>query len=221
MTSLRWHLPGGVIVACSVAADGDQRQADVRGAWCEQVGVSRALVVPRQVHGALVVETGASAEELAVADGVVSVDGTHAVGAYGADCPGVCIVAGAAIGIAHGGWRGTAAGIVGRLVDRLRLAAPSVSTEGWSALIGPGISGRRYEVDAPVLSSRIWPASSLAPARPGHAHLDLAAAIASDLAAAGIRDIRRSGICTFEDERLWSFRRRGAGQVQVLAAWRE
>lgn len=213
-------MPGGVTVAGSAAADGDMRLADRRAAWLTEVGIRRPCVVPRQIHGAVVVDANAADPDLAVADGVVSADGAFAVGAYGADCPGLCIVAGQAIGMAHCGWRGTAAGIVGVLIAHLRRAAPTIPPAKWSALIGPGISGPRYEVDAPVLAARAWPAEALALARPGHAQLDLTTAIAADLRAAGVTDVRFSGVCTFDDQRLWSFRRRGAGQVQVLAAWR-
>jgi hypothetical protein len=217
---LRWTLPGGVTIACSTAADGDQRQAGLRARWLATVAGGRACAVPRQVHGAVVVDAGAPPEQLALADGVVSADGSVALGVYGADCPGLCLVAGPALGMAHCGWRGTAAGIVGALVARLRQAVPGIPPERWSALIGPGISGARYEVDAPVLGARSWPAEALAPARPGHAHLDLARVIAADLRAAGIVAVHGCGICTHDDPRLWSFRRRGAGQVQLLAAWR-
>lgn len=218
--SLSWSLPGGVTVACSAAVHGDMRQADLRAAWLADVGAARHCVVPRQVHGAVVVDATASADDLASADGVVSADGTLAVGSYGADCPGLCIVAGTAIGIAHCGWRGTAGGIVGRLVAHLRRVVPGMPPARWSALIGPGISGPRYEVDAPVLTARDWPMEALAPARPGRAQLDLATVIARDLRTAEVGDVRLTGICTHDDRRLWSFRRCGAGQVQLLAAWR-
>lgn len=220
-TALRWTLPGDVTIAYSTAADGDMREAGRRAEWLALIGVGRPCVVPRQVHGALVVAGGAATAELAIADGVVSPDGELAVGAYGADCPGVCLVAGPAIGIAHCGWRGTAAGIVARLVAEVGRAVPGLPAARWSAFIGPGISGACYEVDGPVLSARAWPPAALAPARPGRARLDLAAVIAADLRAAGIIDVRSSGVCTHGDPRLWSFRRRGAGQVQLLAAWRD
>ncbi len=215
-----WALPGGVTVACSAAVDGDMRQADLRATWLAGVGVGCRCVVPRQVHGAVVVDARASADDLALADGVVSVDGSLAVGAYGADCPGLCIVAGTAIGMAHCGWRGTAGGIVGKLIARMRDAVPGIPPTDWSALIGPGISGPRYEVDAPVLAARAWPPAALAASQSGRAQLDLTATIAADLRTAGVSDVRFSDVCTYDDHQLWSFRRRGAGQVQALVAWR-
>jgi copper oxidase (laccase) domain-containing protein len=89
----------------------------------------------------------------------------------------------------------------------------------WTAFIGPGISGARYEVDAPVLTARAWPASALVPGAPGRAWLDLPAAIAHDCAAARVTSLVRCGLCTAGDPRLRSRRRDGAGMVGMLAAW--
>jgi copper oxidase (laccase) domain-containing protein len=90
----------------------------------------------------------------------------------------------------------------------------------WHAFIGPGISGTQYEVDAPVLTARTWPATAVRPGRTGRAWLDVPEAIAADLVTAGVTQVVRSGICTSSDPRLWSYRQRGAGQVQLLAVWR-
>ncbi len=217
-SDLRWTLPHSVQVACSTLADGDQRDRGLRHAWLASQGVSRC-VVPRQVHGTRIVHSAADHAALAAADGVVGNDAVLAVGAYGADCPGLVLVAADALGIAHCGWRGVAGGIVCRLVAALRTVS-AVPSARWSAFIGPGISAPHYEVDHPVLSARRWPSSALTPGRPGHAWLDVAEAIAVDLAAEGVLEVQRSGVCTAQDDRLWSYRRRGAGQVQLLVASR-
>jgi hypothetical protein len=218
MKPLRWSLGHGVEVAYSTAADGDQRDPARRSAFAAPLLGARRLVVPRQVHGVVVLD--AAAPDLSGADGVVTSQPDLAIGAYGADCPGVVIAAPDALGVAHCGWRGTAGGMVGKLCDALvRCSATHPST--WRALIGPGISGRRYEVDAPVLESREWPATALAPAAvQGRAHLDLATVLHRDLEAAGVGHITQVGVCTADDPRLHSFRHRGAGLVQMLVAWR-
>ena len=215
---LRWDLAHGVRVAWSTAADGDQRDAGLRAAFSAPLLDGRRLVVPRQVHGVVVLAHDAA--DLSQADGVVASDPAIALGAYGADCPGVVLAAPDALGIAHCGWRGTAGGMVARLAEALT-ARSRAPRDHWQALIGPGISGPRYEVDGPVLSARPWPAAALSPAAtPGRAHLDLATVLEHDLRAAGITAITRSGICTAGDPRLHSFRHHGAGLVQVLIAWR-
>lgn len=215
---LQWDLPHGVRVAYSTIADGDQRDRDARHAWLASRGIARC-VVPRQIHGTRIVQAEADHQDLAQADGVVTTDKNTALGAFGADCPGVVLVAKDALCVAHCGWRGVAGGIVARLVDAMRTVTASEPAR-WSAFIGPGISAPRYEVDQPVLTARRWPASAVTPGRPGYAWLDVAEAIAVDLAEVGISSIHRSRICTQDDLRLWSYRQRGAGQVQMLVAWR-
>ncbi len=180
-------------------------------------------MVPRQIHGLAVVTVGPEAVQpslLAQADGAVTGEPGVAVGAYGADCPGVVLATPDAVGVAHCGWRGTAGGMVDRLVTALA-ARSSTPRSSWWALIGPGISGAQYEVDAPVLTARVWPPAAVTPAaRPGRAYLDLAVALEADLQAAGITAVVRTGVCTATDPRLHSFRRRGPGLVQLLVAWR-
>lgn len=204
-------------IAYSTAADGDQRDEARRLAFARPLIGGRRLIVPRQVHGIAVVDDRAT--DLSQADGVVTADRGLALGAYGADCPGVVIAAPDAVGIAHCGWRGTAGGMVGVLCAAVaaRSRAPRAT---WHAFIGPGISGPRYEVDAPVLAAREWPGGSVTPSvRPGHAHLDLVSALRWDLADQGISQVATSGICTADDQRIHSFRHQGSGTVQLLLAW--
>jgi copper oxidase (laccase) domain-containing protein len=214
---LRWILPDGIQLAYSTAADGDQRQAPLRQAWLGSLGLARPCVVPAQVHGALIAD-GDDPAALAGADGVVAARGGVVLGVFGADCPGLCLAAPDAFGLAHCGWRGTAAGIVASLAAALRRRSRH-GPERWQAFIGPGIAGDRYEVDGPVLAARTWPAEATAPTRPGHAHLDLAAAIAADCRALGIVHLTASAVRTGRDPRLHSYRHRGPGLVQMLAAW--
>ena len=173
--------------------------------------------MPHQIHGVSVVD--AQAADLTRADGVATSDRSLALGAYGADCPGVVIAAPDAFGIAHCGWRGTAGGMVGVLCAAVA-ARSRAPRSAWHAFIGPGISAPRYEVDAPVLAARAWPAEAISPsARPGRAHLDLRVALGRDLAGQGIAQVAMSGLCTADDQRLRSYRHQGAGAVQLLLAW--
>lgn len=221
--SLVWQLPG-VCIANSRAVDGDQRDPDRRAAWlarqlARQQCLARSVVVPQQVHGTLVVDAEASKAERQRADGVVSGDPRFALGAYGADCPAVCLMADDALGIAHCGWRGTAGGIVPNLLNAFARCT-RLPRSSWRAFIGPGISGTRYEVDAPVINARVWPVGSVRATTTGHAQLDLTLAITADLVAGDVSAISTASVCTFDDQRLWSYRRCGAGQVQLLALWR-
>lgn len=218
--TLRWTMPYDVCLAFSTAADGDCRDAGIRQRWLASLGHDLALrpvAVAVQVHGTVVRD---AADALTgPADGLVSDDPRQAIGVFGADCPGLCLAAPDAIGVAHCGWRGTAGGIVGQLADALA-ARSAFPRSSWRALVGPGICGDEYEVDAPVLSSRRWPAAALRPRDGGRALLDLPLAIAADCAAAGIGSVERSGVCTRRDPRLRSYRGDGPGFSQLLLAWR-
>jgi copper oxidase (laccase) domain-containing protein len=217
MLPLRWRIGHGVTLAFSEAGDGDLRQPAPRAAWLRRIGVTARCAVPSQVHGTLVVL--ADGGDLARADGLVAADPAIALGVFGADCPGLCLAAPDALGMAHCGWRGTAGGIVARLVEAMR-GVSAVAPERWRAFIGPGIAGANYEVDEPVLGAREWPASALAPRPRGRASLDLGEAISVDLMRAGVAEIERAPICTRADPRLHSYRWQGPGPTQLLVAWR-
>ena len=218
MSPLAWNLGPTRIVFSSVA-DGEVREPVGRAAWLDRIGCPLPCSVPGQVHGAVIADADDGQAELSQADGLVSRDPAKALGVFGADCPGLIVVAPDALGAAHCGWRGTAGGIVTALVAAMvrRSRHPPAT---WQALIGPGISGPRYEVDGPVLSARQWPAAALTRTVADRAQLDLAAAIAVDCAAAGLTAITRSRVCTADDPRLHSYRHQGKRLVQLLAVWR-
>lgn len=217
MEPLRWELPHGVHIAMSLAGDGDMRQAGIRSTWCVRWSLPEPAVL-RQVHGCSIV-TGRPTVPMAEADGLVVHHPMAAVGVFGADCPPLVVAAPDALGVAHCGWRGTAAGIVPRLSEALR-AASRHEPSTWHALVGPGVHPDDFEVDAPVLSSRTWPAGSLRSGRPGRAWLDLPAAIAADCVGCGFASVARSAITTSREPRLRSHRRDGAGHPQLMLAWR-
>lgn len=117
-----------------------------------------------------------------------------------------------AVGAAHCGWRGTVAGLAGRMVrtmaerfgsdpDRLQIA------------IGPGIRGACYQVGPEVVAAfreAGFPASVSTPDREGRHRLDLVAANLHALGEAGVAPerIHDSGLCTHCDpERFFSYRR--------------
>ena len=227
---LRWVLGGDVDVVYSCRDDGDMRSAEARDRFLARSGLRGPCAVLHQVHGATIMtragaghlirqdEVGARLTPPA-ADGQVGTDPDMAWGVFGADCPGLVLRSPDALGIAHCGWRGTAAGIVAQLVAAMA-ATSAHPVSSWSALIGPGISGPCYEVDAPVLAARSWPAQALMPSRPDHACLDLATALAADCQDCGVWDIQQTGICTHRDPRLHSYRHDGPGPIQLLVAQR-
>ena len=115
-----------------------------------------------------------------------------------------------AVGLAHAGWRGTEAGIAGRLVAALGREYGSVAKD-LRIGIGPGICGNCYEV-GPELAGRFEP-EVLKPGREDRLLLDLAEANRRQFLEAGVLlgRIRALEFCTFESDRLFSHRRQPDG----------
>lgn len=93
------------------------------------------------------------------------------------------------VGVAHLGWRGTAAGLLGRTIGAMREVF-GCQTSDICAAIGPGIAAHSYEVDRPVRDAfrqgagqweRVASEVSL-----GHWQLDLPHSIVLQLEEAGI-----------------------------------
>lgn len=217
MEPMRWELPHGTRVAMSLAAHGDLRDAHRRAAWCRAWSLPEPTVL-RQVHGCRIRSgppTGSDPDGDGLTTGLLDAP----IGVFGADCPPLVIAAADAVGVAHCGWRGTAAGIVSGLVDAMGTTSRHPPAE-WAALVGPGVHPDDFEVDEPVLSARHWPSGCLRPGRPGRSWLDLPAAIAADCSNAGVGRVARSATTTSRDARLRSHRRDGPGYPQLMLAWR-
>lgn len=114
----------------------------------------RPLVVARQVHGGVVEAVRARPEPDAAppeADALITDRDDVYLALFFADCVPVLFFDPKvrAVGVAHGGWRGLAAGVLGNTVDALR-AAYGVDPATLEAAIGPHIGVCCYEVSADV-----------------------------------------------------------------------
>jgi YfiH family protein len=178
-------------------------------------GLDPARVVRvRQVHGdricrvdeALAARPGFPQillDEGAGYDGLVTDRSDVALVVTTADCQPILIhdpVHGAVAAV-HAGWRGTAKGIVTRVLSVLASAYGSRPEECLAA-VGPSIRGCCYEVDAAVTGAMAaalpgWEAHAV-PTRPGHVRLDLAGINRALLEASGLRPdrIADTGLCT-------------------------
>jgi YfiH family protein len=175
----------------------------------------------KQVHGALVIDA-AKATPDTEADGAV----TRAAGAVcavlSADCLPVLLSdrAGKAVGIAHAGWRGLAAGII-ESVTR----AMDVSAQDLIAYIGPGIGPRSYEVGEDVRRAFVGKdpgaAAAFVPRQNGKYLADLYALARQRLDAAGVAEVHGGGFCTADDQRFFSFRRDGNTGRMASLVWLE
>ena len=160
-----------------------------------------------QVHGAELAEWDAPPADPGYARpgaGLERVDG-HVTSLPGlgllvlaADCYPLALSDGTSVAMVHCGWRGLAAGIVGRAVERLRGTV--------AAAVGPGIGACCYEVGPEVLG-----AFSDIPGVASGRMLDLRAVLAVKLAAAGVSDAQHVEHCTSCRADLYFSHRRDHG----------
>jgi len=163
------------------------------------------------VHGAQVARVDTAGVTVSGVDGLVSDRPGLPLLASFADCYPVIVYDRnrPAVGLAHAGWRGTAAGIAGELVRTLEREYGSRPAD-LVAGIGPGICGDCYQVGQEVAERFDGFAR---PDEEGRFRLDLVAANRAQLEASGVpaAGIHVHGACTFESAHLPSHRRRPDG----------
>lgn len=140
---------------------------------------------------------------------------------YSADCVPLFFVdpVHRAIGLAHSGWRGTAAGMAGCMVKAMGAAFGTRPEELYTA-VGPCICGSCYEVDEDV-ASRFTGRGAQPGKRPGKYQLDLREANRLLLQQAGVGEdrIAVTDLCTCcNPEYLFSHRASG-GRRGALAGF--
>ena len=189
----------------------------------------------RQVHGTRVVRVGAAeaspAADIFDADAAVTSERGVACVVQAADCLPVLLAApdGRAVGAAHAGWRGLAAGVVEAAVDAVAAAAGCDAGE-LVVWLGACIGADAFEVGVDVLDAfavrrRDVAASAAAAARfrandRGRWLADLAGLARDRLAASGVRAISGGSWCTVSDPaRFFSYRRDGATGRMAAAVW--
>ncbi len=182
-----------------------------------------ALVTVGQIHSADVVtvtkpwEIGSGPAEDArtvpLGDAMVTAVPGIALGILTADCAPVLFADAAAgvIGAAHAGWKGAITGVLEATLAAMEtLGARRADVV---AAIGSCIAQANYEVgpeffarfvDAAAGNARYFGASG----RDGYFRFDLEGFVADRLAAAGVGDVDRLGVCTYaQDADFFSFRR--------------
>ncbi len=175
------------------------------------------VLIGRQVHGAGIARhdspqrPSAFAEpgpELAEADGQVAERDGLAPLVMVADCLPIALAGPRGVAMLHGGWRGLAAGIIGRGVD-------AVGAE--TAAIGPGIGPCCYEVGEDVLNAFEPLGEGIADGR----MLDLRAVARRLLEDAGVEVVAESDLCTSCNPDLFFSHRRDGGRTgrQAGLAW--
>lgn len=199
------------------------------------LGVPRdRLLLIKQVHGvhAVVARRGdAGAWVRPQADVIVTDDPTVAVGVRVADCAPILLYDRAthAVGAAHAGWRGTAAGAAAAAVRAMERSFDTNAADVVAAIgpclgaccgeVGPDVVEAFRTAGADAASIGAW----FAPARGDRSMLDLERANRDQLERAGVNpdQIFASGLCTkTHHHRLHSYRADRQETGRMLAAIR-
>jgi hypothetical protein len=189
--------------------DGDGRhEPGLRAAIARDLDISEDWATIRQVHGdAVLVATEPGC--VGAADGLMTEVPGLPLAVATADCVPVILEGAASTAIVHAGWRGIAARIIERTVDRMN----EIGDRALRVAIGPAIGPCCYEVGEEVIEAlggfearTTWGAQSV----------DLAAAVAAQ--ADGV-EIWRSDLCTFTEQSFHSYRQDGTDARQVTVTW--
>jgi YfiH family protein len=184
-----------------------------RLALSEEIG--RPIQFMNQVHGNAVEHIEEHSQSSPTADALVTRNPQLALAVMVADCIPLLLANETSIAAVHVGRKGLLNGVSRNALLALREIDPSPIT----AIIGPSICGKCYEVSQDIFEevTAVFPqAQSQTPS--GGFALDLAAALTHDLEADGVSVIDRSQ-CTVEDKFLYSYRRDGATGRQAGLIW--
>jgi polyphenol oxidase len=172
----------------------------------------------KQVHGARVADADGRVGE-PEADASTAHQPGRVCAVLTADCLPLllCDRDGTAVGIAHCGWRGIAAGVIEATVSAM--ACPAVRL---IAYLGPAIGPVAYEVGAELrenfASRHAADAAAFRPGKPGKYFADLYALARRRLAGLGLTEVYGGGFCTYsEPRRFFSFRRDGAASGRMAS----
>jgi polyphenol oxidase len=231
------ELPGGLNLGRLSGDDLDHVEAN-RSRLIAYAGVPAAWL--KQVHGAGVVDAADAlhavrAGELLSADASVTDRPGIACTVMVADCMPVllCDSAGRAVGAAHAGWRGLAAGVIEKTAQRVAALA-GCATQDLHAYLGPAIGPGAFEVGADVRDAFMNHAAAVGgaqrdttaaafvarPEAPGKYLADLYALARLRLAALGVERISGGDLCTYtQRERFYSYRREPVTGRMAALVW--
>jgi polyphenol oxidase len=214
------------------AAVGDAPQAVAENRRIFSLALDGAApVFLKQVHGIQVarLEPAHTAPDAPVieADACITTAPQLACTVLVADCLPVLLSApnGRAVGAAHAGWRGLAAGVLQTTVAQLAAAAdcPAAQLQAW---LGPCIGPQNFEVGPEVMAAFApqlggdLAAYFEATAQAQKWRLDLPGVARYMLRAAGVAHITGGQWCTVQDpSRLFSYRRDGVTGRMAAAIW--
>ena len=177
-----------------------------------QVGLHQYM---EQVHGNRTVIIEAVTEEPPTADALVTGIPGVALAVMVADCIPLLLTSKVAVAAVHVGRKGLANDVALNAISAMR----EIGAREISAIMGPSICGRCYEVSEEIFAevTALHPAAA-AKTLSGTPSLDLPAALEKVLLAEGASVSFESG-CTAEDSNLFSYRRDGVTGRQAGIVW--
>ena len=194
-----------------------------RASLIRHLGLAQEPVWLNQVHGNEVFIADADMTLPAEADASYTTRPGVALVIMVADCLPIliCSTDGREIAAIHAGWRGLANGIIARVVGQFR-------SNDLSAWLGPGIGRCHYEVDAVVkrhfdseapFSPSPGPGERLETNPMDHWMFDLSKEARDQLQRTGVIQIQSENICTYCDNRFYSYRRDGVTGRFAALIW--
>ena len=177
-----------------------------------QVGLHQYM---EQVHGNRTVIIEAVTEETPTADALVTGIPGVALAVMVADCIPLLLTSKVAVAAVHVGRKGLVNDVTLNAISAMR----EIGAREISAIMGPSICGRCYEVSEEMFAevTALHP-SAAAKTHSGTPSLDLPAALEKVLLAEGISVSFENG-CTAEDSNLFSYRRDGVTGRQAGIVW--
>lgn len=213
-------LVGGAHVRWSGRGEGDLAGSGPEVERRRHQIVALPWTVLRQVHGNQAVVVRAPGEGSGTeADAAVTATTGAALAVLTADCAPVALASDeGVIGVAHAGWRGLAAGVVGETVQVMR----SLGATRMHAVLGPCIRTACYSFGADDLEEVVKQTGPEVRGldRHGDPALDVAAGVVAALRRAGVDRVDDIGICTACSGDHWSWRARRDEARQATVVWR-
>lgn len=209
---------GTVVEVCTTERDdGDfHLQSSRAGLVSRRAAVmSGPWAVAKQVHGARIVD--ADPAVAVEADALITSEVGQPIAVQGADCAPIAFITDhGPVAVAHAGWRGLAAGIIGETIGRLR----QDGAETQCAIVGPTIGPECYEFGADDLDrvASLLGDDVRSETSAGTPALDLRAAITSAFAEHDVDDVRFVAGCTACEGTGFSHRARGDQERHALVA---
>jgi YfiH family protein len=226
-----WKRSGKIAHGFGLRSQGGEKpiRKDWLGKAVQQEEESFPLISLRQVHEDRVVIFDGNIQRVEEVwreegDSLITRSPGFALGVFTADCLPIFLYdpQKEAIGLVHAGWRGTARGVTGKAVEKMKAAFLCRSADIRAAM-GPCIGPCCYEVDRPVQRAFVeagFPWDSIShPRREGKWSLDLHLANYLLLKAAGVREenIEILKLCTScKGEILYSYRKGDKTQGRQL-----